>query len=209
MNWRGQWTGNHVLAGFALLLFSSCLSPPWVGSFRPWSGALKFVEGLRCEMTADEIAAHARKFPPLLLHRPDERDDLLVAAKGDTLVHLKLEGSRLKTYQVSWTSGLTKQSSRLKTDLCTGQKLVELHIISDRTHAGAIVFLDGQPVGELARIGNKVLDVPIGAHSLELRMPGGGSWRTELNYDETSPGHHRLPVPEDALLPAGAVDSNL
>lgn len=209
MNWRGQWTGRQVLAGLAPLLFSSCLSPPWVGSFRPWSGALEFVEGLRCEMTADEIAAHARSFPPLLLHRPDERDDLLVAAKGDTLVHLELEGSRLKTYQVSWTSGFTKQSHRLKTDLCSGAKLVELHIIGDSAQAGAIVLLDGQPVGELASIGIEVLDVPIGTHTLELRKPGLGSWSTELRYEEGSSGYDRLPVPEDALLPAGAVDSNL
>jgi hypothetical protein len=117
------------------------------------------------------------------------------------MVHLELEGPHLKTYQVSWTSGFTKQSYHLKTDLCSGQKLVQLHIIGDHAHAGAIVLLNGQPVGELSRTGIKVLDVPIGTHTLEVKKAGLSSWSTELRYDDASSGYDRLPIPKGALQP--------
>ena len=181
------------------LLVLSCLSPPWVGSARPWVGAVEFTEGLRCDMAAPEIAEHASSFPKLQLHRPEGRKDLLVAQKGDTMVRLDLEGLSLKRYQISWTSGLTKQSYHLKTDLCSGQKLVELHIIGDSEDSGAVVILDGHPVGELSTTGIEVLDVPIGTHTLEVRKADLGSWSTELRYNEKSSGYHRLPVPEGSL----------
>lgn len=150
-------------------------------------------------MTAAEIAEHARRFPQLRVHRPEGREDLLVAQKGDTIVQLELGGASLKTYQVSWTSGFTKQSHYLKTNVCSGEKLVELHIIGDRGHSGAVVMLDGEPVGELSSTGFEVLDVPIGTHTLEVRKAGLGSWSIEMRYDEESSGYDRLPIPEGSF----------
>lgn len=125
----------------------------------------------------------------------------MVAQKGDTLVHMELEGLHLKRYQVSWTSGFTKQSHDLKTALCSGEKLVELHVLGDSAQAGAVVLLDGDRVGELSSTGVDILDVPIGTHTLEVKKAALGSWSTELSYDETSSGYHRLLIPEDALKP--------
>lgn len=183
------------------MLVLSCLSPPWVGSARPWVGAVDFTEGLRCDMTEGEIAEHARSFSRLQLHSTDERDEVLVAQKGDTLIRLELEGPHLKRYQVSWTSGFTKQSHDLKTDLCSGEKLVELHVLGHSAQAGAVVLLDGQRVGELSSTGVDILDVPIGTHTLEVKEAALGSWSTELIYDEASSGYDRLPLPKDALEP--------
>lgn len=183
------------------LLAVSCLSPPWVGSARPSSGAVEFTHGLRCDMTIAEIADHARSFSKLRLHRPEGREDLLVAQKDDTLVLLDFEGPNLKRHQISWTSGLTKQSYHLKTDLCSGQKLVELHVIGGREDSGAVVMLDGRPAGELSSTGIQVLDVPIGTHTLEVKKAGMGSWSTQLHYDENSSGYDRLSIPEGAFGP--------
>jgi hypothetical protein len=127
-----------------------------------------------------------------------------VAQTGDTLIHLELENDRLRSYQVSWTSGFTKQSSKLKTDLCSGEKLVEVYIVNGYRHAGAAVLLDGEKVGELSKQGTFILDVPLGRHSLTIELPDSRSWSTELRYDESSSGYDRLPIPDDAFGASGA-----
>jgi len=154
-------------------------------------------------MTIAEVAEHARSFPQLRLHRPGRREELLVAQKGDTLVHMELEEARLKRYQVSWTSGFTTQSCNLKADLCSGEPLVQLAIVGSAEQAGAAVLLDGRAVGELSSEGNRSLDVPLGSHVLTLEKVGWGTWSTELHYNSSSPGCDRLPVPRDALDPVG------
>ena len=189
----------QLLAGFLALLLFSCLSPPWIGSARPWDRADEFTEGLRCDMTEAEITERARSFPALHLHHPDGRPELLVGQKGDTLIHMTLDGPNLETYQVSWTSGLTRQSCALKVALCSGQELVHLAIVADAGHAGARVLLDGQQVGELSKQGNKDVDVPLGTHRLTIEKADSRSWSTELRYDSSSPGCARLPVPEGAF----------
>lgn len=189
---------RHLIAGLPALLLVSCLSPPWVGTARPWAGADDFTGGLRCDMTEAEITEHARSFPHLLLHHPDGNRELLVGRKGDTLIHLELDGGNLETYQVSWTSGLTKQSHELKTDLCSGQKLVELHVIGGSEHAGTAVLLDGERIGELPSHGTASFDIPLGVHTLALDRRGS-VWTAELRYDLSSAGYDRLPIPEDAF----------
>lgn len=195
---RGGWSSVLLVAALPAAFFFSCLSPPWVGSARPWSKADDFTGGLHCDMAEEEIAEHARSFPRLLLHRPDERQDLLVGRKDDTLIHLELDGGNLKTYQVSWTSGLTKQSHELKTDLCSGQKLVELHVIGGSEHAGTAVLLDGEWIGELPNHGTASFDIPLGVHTLALDRRGS-VWTAELRYDTSSSGYDRLPIPENAF----------
>lgn len=155
-------------------------------------------------MTEAQIAEQARGFPSLRLHRPDGKEQLLVAQKGDTMIHLGFEDVRLRSYQVSWTSGFTKQSYALKTDVCAGQKLVELHVLGDPQDFGARVLLDGEQVGELSRQGTEILDVPLGRHRLTIEPGGSRSWSTELRYDESSAGYDRLPIPEDAFGPSSS-----
>lgn len=198
MNRRGVWPGVLVVAALPTALFFSCLSPPWVGSARPWANADDFIGGLHCDMTQEEIAEHARSFSRLQLHHPDERQDLLVGRKGDTLIDLEIDRGRLQTYQVSWTSGFTKQTVELKTDLCSGQELVELHIIGGSEHAGTAVLLDGVRIGELPSHGTASFDVPLGAHTLALHR-GNSIWTAELRYNRSSSGYDRLPIPESAF----------
>lgn len=155
-------------------------------------------------MTEAQIAEQVRRFPPLRLHRPDGKEQLLVAQTGDTLIHLELENDRLRSYQLSWTSGFTRQSYALKTDVCSAQQLVELHVLGDPKDHRARVLLDGEKVGELSKQGTFILDVPLGRHSLTIELPDSRSWSTELRYDESSSGYDRLPIPDDAFGASGA-----
>lgn len=155
-------------------------------------------------MTEDDIAATARQFPSLSIHRPESYPELLVAQKGDTLILLGLREARLETHQVTWISGLTKRSSLLKHNLCSGAKYVELHLVGSSDLAGASVWLDGQFVGQLADFGDLDRDVQLGRHQLRVQKSGIGSWSTELHYDESSSGYDRLPIPEDEFVPGDA-----
>lgn len=182
----------------ALLLVASvllsCLGPPFVGSSRPWSGSAAFVGNLRCNMTQKEIVSIAQQFPKLRIHQPDSSPDLFVARRGDTLVFLGLRASLLETYQISWTSGFTKQSSQLKHDLCSGTRYVELHLIASSNIAGASIWLDGKRVGEVSKAGGFSRDIPLGLHELRVEQSGVGSWTTELHYHGSSSGYDRLPI---------------
>jgi hypothetical protein len=124
-----------------------------------------------------------------------------VAWKGNTQILLWFGPRGLSAYQVTWTYPLTHFDSRLKTDLCSGIRYVNLMLIGDSELAGAAVWLDDERVGELSEAGNFNRDVPVGVHHLRVEKPDGGSWRTELRYDEANSGHDRLVVPGDTLAP--------
>lgn len=196
----GQWVRGGRLALLLVVAAQlSCLGPPFIGSFRPWSGSATFVESLRCNMTKAEIEATAQRFPPLEIYSPDSHPDRLTARKGDTLILLGLKELLLKTYQVSWTSGFTKQSFHLKHDLCSGLRYVELHLVGTADLAGASVWLDGELVGQLSAFGNFDRDVQLGSHHLKVQKAGSGSWSTELRYDESSSGYDRVPISQEDL----------
>jgi len=110
----------------------------------------------------------------------------------------------LETYQVTWTSGFTKQSFQLKHDLCSGEKYVELHLDASSDLAGASIWLDGERIGEVAKSGGFSRDIPLGVHELRLEKLGVGFWSTKLDYDESSSGYDRVPVPEGALAQASS-----
>lgn len=165
---------------------------------RPWRKADDFAAGLRCNMSETELKAHSGRFSQLEI-RESGAPKRLVARKGNTQVLLWFGESGLAAYQVTWTYPLTNFDAALKTDVCSGQKFVELHVIGNRADAGAVVLLDGQPVGELSSTGTEVLDVPVGTHTLEVKQAGRGIWRANLVYDEDSSGYDRLPIPENGL----------
>jgi len=106
---------------------------------------------------------------------------------------------KLISYQLTWTYPLTNYAAEPKVNLCTGMRYVELQLVGDSVHSGATVWLDGERVGELSSSGTYSQDVPIGIHQLQVKKSGAGSWRAELNYDETSSGYDRVPIPEDAF----------
>lgn len=191
--------GWPIRKRLALLLVASalslsCLGPPWVGSFRPWSGSVAFKAGLQCGMAEAEIAAIAQRFRRLQIHRPDSSPDRLIAQRGDTLIILGLKAARLETYQVTWTSGFTKQSSQLKHNVCSGVKYVEMHLLASSDLAGATIWLDGERIGEISRTGGFTEDIPIGIRALRVEKAGVGSWSTELRYDKSSSGYDRISV---------------
>ena len=191
-------TGLFPLMLMALLLVS-CLSPPWIGSRLPWTGAKDFTSGLRCQMTEADIKLFAKTFPRLSLHQPDGWKGRLVGQKGDTMIVLELEAERLLTrYQVSWTSGLTRQSFELKNDLCSGQQLVTVAVVGSPRLAGAALLLNGEPAAMLSSQGTALFDVLLGEHTLVVRHEDA-EWSTLLRYDTSSSGWDRLPVPTDAF----------
>lgn len=145
-------------------------------------------------MKEAEIAVAARQFPRLHLHKPDSYPSRLIAQQGDTQIYLDFRESLLKAYRVSWTSGFTQQDSRVKHNLCSGTKYVELNFLGRKEFAGAIVWLDGKRVTQLDMDGDFCWDVPLGIHQLRIEKPGVGTWTAELRYEETSPGHDRLPI---------------
>ena len=144
-------------------------------------------------MSEAELRAYSESYPRLQIRNPEE-PELLIAWKGNTQIELWLGADGLTAYQVTWTYPLTNFDSQLKTDLCSGARYVDLDLVGDPELAGAGVWLDGERVGELSRSGNFSFDVPIGGHELRIESPGGGSWSTKLRYDESSSGHHRVPI---------------
>lgn len=144
-------------------------------------------------MSVAELRTYSERYPQLQIRDPDE-PELLVAWKGNTQILLWLGTGGLTAYQITWTYPLTNFDSRLKTDLCSGARYVELNLVGDSALAGAAVWLDGERVGELTSSGNFTWDVPLGAHQFRVEKPDGGSWSTELRYDESSAGHDRLPI---------------
>lgn len=149
-------------------------------------------------MSETELRTYSERYPQLQIRNPD-KPELLVAWKGNTQILLWLNAGGLTAYQVTWTYPLTHFESGLKTDLCSGVKYVELNVVGDSVLTGAAVWLDGERVGELSGAGTFTLDVPLGIHELRVEEALGGSWRTELRYDESSSGHDRVSIPESAL----------
>ncbi len=185
---------SNLLASLVALLSLACLSPPFVGSVKPWGRSNAFVSGLRCQMTEADVEAHIPQFPKMLLHRPYSYPHELVAQKGDTMVTLEMNSNLLQAYQISWTSGFTKKSSRLKYDLCEKRYLVEMWLVSSREYGGAAVWLNGVLVGRLDGYGDFARDIPLGIHEFRIERPGLGTWVMELRYDESSQGHDRIPI---------------
>jgi len=159
----------------------------------PWRKADDYVAGLRCNMSEAELRTYSERYPQLEIRDPDE-PELLIASKGNTQILLWLGAGGLTAYQVTWTYPLTNFDSRLKTDVCSGARYVELNLVGDSELSGAAVWLDGERVGTLSKTGTFTWDVPLGVHQLRVERMGGGSWSTELRYDESGPGHHRVPV---------------
>ncbi len=185
---------SNLLASLVVILALGCLSPPFVGSVKPWGRSNVFVSGLRCQMVVADVEEHIQQYPKMLLHRPDSYPHKLVAQKGATIVILEMNSNRLQTYQISWTSGFTQKSSHLKYDLCEKRYLVHMWLVSSREYGGAAVLLDGVLVGKLNGWGGFARDIPLGVHELRIERPGLGTWVLELRYDESSLGHDRIPI---------------
>lgn len=168
----------------------------------PWRKADDYVAGLRCNMSEAELRTYSARYPQLAIRVPDE-PDLLIASKGNTRILLWFGAGGLTAYQVTWTYPLTNFESQLKTDLCSEAKYVKLSLVGDSELAGAAVWLDGERVGALSRTGTFTCDVPLGVHELRIERAGGGSWNRQLRYDESSSGHHRVPV-STAEFPQGS-----
>ncbi len=187
-----------VSAGLLAILTAAttlaCLSPPFVGNFRPWPGSTAFVKGLRCQMTEADLRHYAEQFPKILLHKPDSLRHVFFAEKGDTLIRLGLQDGLLQTYHISWTSGFTRSSSRLKYDLCKRRYLVHMWLVSSSEYGGAAGWLDGVLLGQLSESGGFVRDIPLGVHEFRIEAPGVGVWVIELRYDKASQGHDRIPI---------------
>jgi hypothetical protein len=144
-------------------------------------------------MSEAELRSYSDRYPQLQIRDPDE-PELLVAWKGNTQLPLWFVADGLVAYQVAWTYPLTNLESQLKTDLCSGAKYVDLNLVGDSELAGAAVWLNGKRLGEFSRSGTFTWDVPLGVHELRIETASGGSWSTELRYDESSSGHHRIPI---------------
>lgn len=69
-------------------------------------------------MEEEQIAEIAGRYSRLQLHRPDSVPNELSVQRGDTLIILNLEESRLRSYQITWTSGFTRRSARPEVSLC-------------------------------------------------------------------------------------------
>ena len=206
----GKTTGNSMRMRSPLRnsLFLFAFLTMACTSTRPWTEATQFTMGLACDMSSEEIRELAKSFPELFLHQPHGHRGLLVGQKGNTLIHLELAGYGLRAFQVSWTSGFTKQSSALKNDICSGQKLVQLHVLGDPKYTGASVLLNNDQVGELSRQGTRTLDVPLGVHTLTVKK-GSSSWSTKRRYNSSSSGYDRLQIPTDAFTSGNAAGSEL
>ena len=177
-----------------VLFLTSCLSPPWIGSWEPWSGSDKFTSGLQCGMNEAEIVEYAKNFPRLKIHKPVDVEDVLFGARGDTSILLELVHGGLRAHRVTWMSGFTRLSSRLKTDICTGQRLVQLRLVGEPRHADASVLLNGERIARLSRRGTASLDIAVGSHTLTVKH-GDFLWSTKLHYHLSSSGWDRLEIP--------------
>jgi hypothetical protein len=144
-------------------------------------------------MSEAELRTYSERYPQLQIRVPDE-PELLIAWKGNTRILLWFGRGGLTAYQITWTYPITNFDSRLKTDLCSGARYVDLNLVGESELAGAAVWLDGERLGELSRSGTFTWEVPLGVHELRIEIAGGGSWSTELRYDDSSSGHHRVPV---------------
>lgn len=201
---RGFESVRGAAVALVFLAASGCLSPPFVGSHRPWVKSAHFAHELACGMEEEDIEAVAQRYSRLTLHRPDSFPNLLVAQRNDTRITLVLEGSRLRRYQISWTSGFTRLSSYTQQDLCNGMEYVELRIFGEPTHSGASVWLNGELLGRLSDSGYFEHDVQLGLHELRIMKNGRGTWSTELSYDSSSSGDQPLVIPSEALRNSAA-----
>lgn len=148
-------------------------------------------------MSETELRTYSASYKKLTVTKAGKFAQL-VARKGNTQILFWIAEGELNSYQLTWTYPLTHYAAALKTNLCTGEKYVELHLVGHSVHSGATVWLDGERVGELSNSGTYNQDVPIGIHLLRVEK-GGSRWRTELRYNRTSSGYDRVPIPEDVL----------
>lgn len=160
---------------------------------QPWRQADDYVAGLQCGMSEVQLRKYSERYPQLEIRNPDQ-PGLLIGWKENTQILLWLVGDGLTAYQVTWTYPLTHYDSHLKTDLCSGTRYVDLHLVGDSDLSSAVVSLNGERVGELSRSGKLSFDVPLGAHELRIKSPDHGSWSTDLSYDKSSSGHDRILV---------------
>lgn len=159
-------------------------------------------------MSEAELRAYSERYRQLQIRDSDE-PELLLAWKGNTQILLWLDAGRLAAYQVTWTYPLTNFDSRLKTDLCSGVRYVDVSLVGDPELSGAAVWLDGQRVGELSSSGNLTWYVPLGAHQLRVEEPDGGAWSIELRYDDSSSGHDSVAISHDALRPGSPSNAGM
>ncbi len=122
---------------------------------------------------------------------------LVTARRKNTSIDLWFEGDLLEAHRVAWTYPITNYGARFKTNICTGQRFVDLRLLGPRGLAGASVLLDNEKVGEMSSAGTQSLDVPLGVHRLTIEKHGLGPWTRELTYDDSSSAYDRLEVDLD------------
>lgn len=148
-------------------------------------------------MTQDEVSKHAQRFKGLRLES-SAAENHLVALKGNTVIQLWFADTGLNAQQVTWSYPVTRYSSRLKMDLCTGERVVVVQIVAPPAFEGATVMLDGAEVDQLSAQGTTSLELGLGRHQLTIEKAPFGRKERELVYDADSPGHDRLVFGEDS-----------
>lgn len=178
----------------SLLLAGVTLS---CASTAPSQRVEKFIAGLECGLAMDSVGALAMGVKGLSVHDVDEGPSRpsLVVSRRSTLARLWFDDSGLLAHRVTWSYPITNFGSRLKVNLCTGERFVELSLVGPSSFAGSPVEIDGRHAGVLSNAGTMTVDVPLGQHRVEVFTPPG-SWTAELRYASTVSGYDRLEISE-------------
>jgi len=87
-----------------------------------WSQADKFVEGLRCGISEEELNRYAATFRGALVHKPEQPSQIdVIIIHGGTHVRCWLPNEKLEVIQVSWISGIMKVTTESKRYLCESE----------------------------------------------------------------------------------------
>ena len=104
-----------TVIGLQLLLGSCCC--------RRWDDVDRFVAGLKCGMTPDEITRYASTYDETDVYEPGGTNlPDLVGAHDETQVRCWLREGKLQAVEVAWISQPMRYTTEERRDLCKGRE---------------------------------------------------------------------------------------
>lgn len=102
-----------TVIGLNLLLGSCCC--------RRWDDVDRFVAGLKCGMTREEITRYAGTYEGTVVYKPGPTNlPDLVVKHGETQVRCWLSEGKLQAVQVAWISQPMRYTTEERRDICGG-----------------------------------------------------------------------------------------
>jgi hypothetical protein len=100
-----------AIIGLQLLLGSCCC--------QRWDDVDRFVAGLKCGMTREEITEYVKQYQGTTVYQPGPTNlPDLVVKHGDTKVNCWLPDGRLQAVQVMWISQPMRYTTEERRELC-------------------------------------------------------------------------------------------